>query len=206
MFKEIPLTSRALAMRKYVVSGVGINDATYLVQPRINGELCICPYYSIWRAMLTRCYCEKALKKRPTYKDCTVTEEWLTFSNFRKWMETQDWEGNNLDKNAVSINAKVYSPDTCSFVSSRVNNLFTNTSETAGVYSANSKFRAMCSVNGKRTHIGTYDTKEAAAVAYRKFKSRILINIANFQDDPRVYFGLLKHALFLTNPEELSSI
>ena len=206
MFKELPLTREALTMRGFLVSGVGTNDAPYIVQPTINGKLCICPYYSIWRAMLTRCYCEKAIKRRPTYKNYTVVKEWLTFSNFKAWMEVQDWEGKNLDKNSVTIHATEYSPDTCAFVSYRVNSLLTNLTKKAGVYKDRNKFRAICSVNSKRKHIGTYATKEEATTAYRNFKARVLINTANIQDDPRVYFGLLKHALFLTNPKELASI
>jgi len=48
--------------------------------------------------MLTRCYYQKRLDIRPSYEECIVCEEWLTFSNFKKWTEQQDWEDKQLDK------------------------------------------------------------------------------------------------------------
>lgn len=77
-----------------LVYGVGINDADYPTTQRekVNGEWKItwrCLYYDRWVSMLTRCYSSKCHEKQPTYKGCSVCDEWLTFSNFRKWMEQQ---------------------------------------------------------------------------------------------------------------------
>ena len=93
---------------KKLVFGVGINDADYVIDKRINASLpgerrsqkvlWACPYYSRWKDVLSRCYAAYHLLKRPNYFDCTVCEEWLLFSNFKKWMEQQDWEGKQLDK------------------------------------------------------------------------------------------------------------
>ena len=99
---------------KKLVYGVGINDADYSVaktevighvdgkrkQKRVWG----CPYYEVWANMLKRCYSAKCQGKQPTYKGCSVSEEWLRFSNFGRWMEVQDFEGKQLDKDlAIGI-------------------------------------------------------------------------------------------------------
>ena len=57
----------------------------------------------------------------PTYKGCSVSEEWLRFSNFKRWMEKQDWDGKQLDKDILFEGNKVYSAETCVFVTSVVN-------------------------------------------------------------------------------------
>src|SRR5690554_5417998 len=38
--------------------------------------------YNVWVDMLRRCYSNKHLEKCPTYKGCSVCEEWHNFQNF----------------------------------------------------------------------------------------------------------------------------
>lgn len=72
--------------------------------------------------MLQRCYDQKWISRYPTYKDCKVCDEWLTFSNFKKWMELQDWAEKYLDKDILNPSCKIYSPETSRFVCSITNN------------------------------------------------------------------------------------
>lgn len=117
--------------RRGKTCGIGINDADYITDRKevianpLTGEEKVvhtrCIFFTTWRDMLYRCYSENLRYKYPTYKDCTVCEEWHLFSNFKAWMETQDWEGNNLDKDILYPGNKIYSPETCVFVSKLVN-------------------------------------------------------------------------------------
>ena len=105
-----------------LVAGVGINDADYAV---VRFEECdssgkrvrkwICPYYRAWSAMLNRCYRSPGSKIYEAYKDTTVDSGWYTFSNFKKWMEEQEWYGLELDKDLLTDENK-YSPTTCIFI------------------------------------------------------------------------------------------
>lgn len=101
-----------------LVYGIGINNADYCVS-NIRGYRC--PFYERWVSMLKRCYSLVWCKKYPTYIGCSVCNEWLTFSNFKSWMEQQDWEGNELDKDLLIRGNKVYSPETCCFIPKEVN-------------------------------------------------------------------------------------
>lgn len=117
-------------VKKKLVCGVGINDADYVTQIResyyVSGirkqkTLWICPYYSRWTGMLRRCYSSKYHDNHNTYEDCYVFDKWLTFSNFKKWMEQQDWKNKDLDKDLLVYKNKIYSPDRCIFVDQRIN-------------------------------------------------------------------------------------
>jgi len=110
--------------RKVLVQGVGINDADYPVNPRVDGKVVVCPYYRAWASLLARCYSEAVHKAQPTYVGCSVIEEWLRFSTFRGWMETQIWRGLNLDKDIIVPGNMIYGPDTCAFVPGYVNVFF----------------------------------------------------------------------------------
>lgn len=114
---EIPASSSVK-----LVYGIGINDSGYRVSSIVNGKRVSCPYYSAWANMLNRCYGESMLLARPGYSGVKVCDEWLVFSKFREWMEAQDWEGKQLDKDILTDEA-VYSPSTCAFVSSKINML-----------------------------------------------------------------------------------
>lgn len=73
--------------------------------------------YTAWVGMIVRCYSGKY----PSYKECTVCDEWSNFQCFAEWYESNHKEGFDLDKDIKSREQKVYSPDTCLFVSKTLN-------------------------------------------------------------------------------------
>ena len=86
--------------------------------------------YILWRDMLTRCYSDKYHEKQPTYKDCTVCNRWLVFANFLEDLPLIEgyemWLNNpnsrvSLDKDSKVQGNKVYSLETCKFISSSDN-------------------------------------------------------------------------------------
>jgi len=79
--------------------------------------------YKAWKNMIERCYNETIRESVPTYIDCTVCEEWHNFQNFARWMDENYIEGCELDKDIKVTGNKVYSPDSCIFVSRRDNNI-----------------------------------------------------------------------------------
>lgn len=104
--------------------GLGVNDVEYAVNiTRGEGKyrkiVWRCPYYQKWVNMLDRVY---GNTDRPTYRHVKVCEDWLSFANFKMWMEKQDWFGKELDKDLLG-NGDLYSPNTCMFVSKKVNML-----------------------------------------------------------------------------------
>lgn len=45
--------------------------------------------YNMWHNMLIRCYDKEYHKLKPTYKECTCHKDFLTLSNFVKWIEQE---------------------------------------------------------------------------------------------------------------------
>ena len=115
--------------RESLVYGVGINDADYQVS---NGNW-RCPFYKTWKNMLARCYSPAFQRNQPLYIGCSVDERWHRFSHFRAWMEGQEWEGNDLDKDLKVHNNKVYGPDTCQFLS-RKDNMLARSNTSYAIY------------------------------------------------------------------------
>jgi hypothetical protein len=77
--------------------------------------------YQKWKNMLTRCYDEKYQLANPTYKGCTVCDEWHDFQAFAEWYyinKPTDGAEYHLDKDlkATTASNKVYSPLTCTFL------------------------------------------------------------------------------------------
>ena len=77
--------------------------------------------YIAWQRMLERCYCYKYQDKFPTYKDCTVCDEWLNFQAFAEWFTARYKDGYQLDKDIKVKGNKIYSPETCKLVSQKDN-------------------------------------------------------------------------------------
>ena len=103
--------------KESIVYGVGINDADY----QVSKGSWRCPFYKHWKNMLARCYSPAFQRNQPLYVGCTVDPRWHRFSHFRSWMETQDWEGKQLDKDRKVLGNKVYGPDTCLWLTRKEN-------------------------------------------------------------------------------------
>lgn len=89
----------------------------------------------LWSSMMTRCYNSKYHEKEPTYKECYVCDRWLCFANFLEDLPLIDgyneWYNNPneriaLDKDMKIKGNKMYSIDTCMFVSSGDNIIESN--------------------------------------------------------------------------------
>ena len=200
MFIERQAISKKGAPRRPVY-GAGINDASYVTAyVDSSGKQTICPYYKVWTAMLERCFSANLHKRRPTYKGCALQESWKLFSNFRKWMETQDWQNKVLDKDLLSWDSKCYGPDTCVFISPALNNLLTLRNNHRGKYPLGvSKttmrgyeyFVASCSFYGKQTRLGYFKTPEDAAASYKQAKLQYMSKLAASEADTRIKQALL---------------
>lgn len=194
-----------------LVHGVGINDADYVVQKKetvdyVNGkpkqkQIWRCPCYRTWASMLERCYSAKFQERWPTYKGCSVSEDWLTFSVFKRWMAKQDWEGKQLDKDLLFEGNKVYGPDTCVFVSPMVNNFTTDSGAARGKWligvnwhKGENKFQSRCSnpFTKKRDNLGYFESEQQAHEAWRKRKLELAYELAAIQTDPRVAKSLIE--------------
>lgn len=191
--------SKISLAKRSLVFGVGLNDATYSVRIFIDGKWITCPFYRKWHNMLKRCYCKKEIAKNPTYKGCSVNEKWLTFSVFRSWMNSQDWEGKHLDKDILIQGNKIYSSDACVFVDPHVNYLLSERCAARGKYKLGVSFdkrrnnyQASCSVNARKVHIGTYNSEGDAHEAYKKFKLQYIATVASTQTEP-IRSALLAH-------------
>jgi len=182
-----------------LVCGVGINDANYVVKPRINGKMVACPFYVAWNNMLMRCYDPKFQAKRPTYIGCSVVPEWLSFMTFRAWMVWQDWQDRVLDKDLLIPGNRVYSPQTCVFISHGLNNFTTDSAAARGEFPLgvywhrqSGKFMARCSnpFTGKQEHLGLFTCPDEAHEAWRKRKHELALQIAALHADPRIAAAL----------------
>lgn len=162
-----------------LVCGVGIND---LPRGGIRSGGKVLHFYHVWHSMLERCYSDKSLEKRPTYKGCTVCNEWLILSNFKKWYDQQYIEeGFELDKDILVPNNKVYSPETCRFVPKELNTFFTNRENERGDYSLGVTYRPNKSKTSPyysggafgdgKVYLGSFSTELEAHNAWRLAKA-----------------------------------
>lgn len=123
--------------------------------------------YKVWTSMLVRCYSDKYHQKEPSYIGCRVCEDWLYFSNFKKWFDKNYIDGYELDKDIVGGKEnKIYSPQTCCFVPKFINNIVVNhkidRNLPTGVYLVHNKYQVYLREKGKQKFFGTYSSLEEA--------------------------------------------
>lgn len=183
---------------KKLVYGIGINDSDESV--KINGSLI--KSYKTWIALLQRCYNLKTQEKYPTYIGCSVCEEWLYFSNFKKWYDENYIEGYQLDKDILMKGNKIYSPETCCFVPKRINSLIINGAGKRGKYpigvflcKKTGKYIAHFS-NAKKKHLGIYSNIEEAFNAYKIARESYIKDIAKEYFLKGLITKIIRNALY----------
>lgn len=192
---------KGIYKRTKKIYGVGVNDADYNTREFIrdsNGKRKVswgCPYYALWSKLLYRCYSESFHKKQPTYKCVRMADEWLVFSNFKKWMMSQDWFGKEIDKDILGKGSKVYSQETCMFVDHAINMFVVMPSSSTGnglpfgvsFDKSRGKYKAQVGMGTIRTKfLGSYDTPEQAHKAWQLAKWKYGQELLQQQTDPRI--------------------
>lgn len=127
-------------------------------------------FYATWNGVIQRCN----NPKHKSYKNyggrgITVCGEWLDVANFASWAEIThpNIEGVSLDR---IDNDKGYSPENCRWADSftqAINQRIgkNNTSGYVGITSNGANWVARIMANNKRVCLGTFLTKEEAALA-----------------------------------------
>lgn len=161
-------------------------------QNTIRGVYC----YKVWRGVLDRCFDVKFQEKEPSYKGCSVCNEWLLYSNFEKWFNQHYVEGFEIDKDLLSNkNKKLYSPETCVFLPREINRFLCKTTNKKdqlplGVYVSGGSIIA----KHRKRYLGAFQTIEEANTAYLKAKKEYVIELANKWKDKiesRAYDALI---------------
>lgn len=163
--------------------------------------------YDTWRDMIKRCYDSKSLAVRPTYKECSVCDEWHNYQNFARWYEENfyqvDDEEMQLDKDILFKHNKVYSPETCIFVPKRINSLFIKSDALRGLLPIgvrkvkNGYMSCLC---GK--YIGTYSTIDEAFNSYKNAKENMIKEVAEQYKNKipqKLYEAMLKYEVEITD-------
>ncbi len=179
---------RKLSVSRTWIHGVAKRGCTDTVE-MVGGKNVIKKSYNVWRKMLDRCYDLKFQEQYPSYKGCTVCNEWLFYSNFEIWYnknipdKSKRWE---IDKDILVQGNKEYSPEACCFVPQKINSLLTNTSASRGKYPVgvtfskkSCSFRATYSSSGKKNHKEGFSTAGEAFEFYKKFKYKSIKDTAD---------------------------
>lgn len=166
--------------------------------------------YRKWTNMLQRCYCQKYLAWKPEYEGCSVAPEWLDFQGFAEWFEQQDLyaEKLQLDKDILVKGNKVYAPENCCLVPSRINLLLLTGKRARGelpigVRKSGNRFRATMRIRGERKSLGSYGTVLEAFIAYKTAKEEYIRDLV--ENDYRdilpefIKVALLSHRVEITD-------
>ena len=185
------------------VYGVGIIGAKYPISEGGRDT----KDYALWKRMLTRCYSDAYIRKRPTYEGCKVSDNFKSYEYFYEWCHKQvgfGKKGWHLDKDLLIKGNKVYSEDSCVFIPSEINTLLIKREALRGeyligVYWSKTHKAFVAQVNkskGKQEHLGSFKTEIEAFNAYKEAKESFIKEQANnwkSQIDIRAYNALMNY-------------
>lgn len=169
-----------------LVHSYGINDLNERI--KIDGKHL--ESYKVWIGMLQRCYSVKCQERHQSYIGCSVSDEWIYFSNFKRWFDENYIEGYALDKDILVPGNKIYSKYTCTFVPQYLNNLLTDSARSRtdmpiGVRiqkirpdnrRLSETYQAQCSDGYKKKITKSFKTLEDAVKWYSETKKQVVRN------------------------------
>ena len=106
-------------------------------------------------------------------------------------METQDWEGKDLDKDLLFMGNKIYGPETCIFICRKVNSFMVESNPNSRKWPVGvcwdkyySTFKAECSdpFTGKSVNLGSFTSPVNAHIAWLKKKLEFATMLAEEQE------------------------
>ena len=158
--------------------------------------------YSIWKRMLERCYDSKSQRNRSSYIGCEVSENFKSFEYFSNWCRNQigfnkDFE---LDKDLLVSNNKIYSEENCVFLPKLINSSIAKRGNKkygemgVRVRENSKKFKAEIRCSSIDRHLGVFDSREQAFLAYKSARENYVKKLAEewrSEIDPRAYNALM---------------
>lgn len=194
---------------KGLVHGWGLTD----VSSYIDGTRETCPFYRKWVDLVKRVHSENYQLKYPTYRECSITDEWQKASGFKSWMQSQEWEGLELDKDILNLGNKYYSPETCVFVPKYVNYLLLMRDACRGSFpvgvqskpvdkrycASNQVVRYHARVNnglGEYISLGTFKEPQDAHLAWQHGKIDAILNVLQRYRNETCYREDVEESLF----------
>lgn len=200
----------------YAPSVFGVGITANLPTKSSDGKTL--PEYQLWCGMLERCYSENYQNRKPTYKGCSVSDNFKDYRYFKNWCITQigfnalDSCGRKftLDKDILVKGNKIYSEDTCCFVPQEINTLLTTCKSKRGEYpigvsydrSKVLPFQPTVSIDGKNHRLSRCATAEEAFYIYKQTKENIIKSVAEkYKDliDQRTYEALMNYQVEITD-------
>lgn len=168
--------------------------------------------YKTWYNMMRRCYDKKNLKNHPTYKDCSVVEEWHNFQTFGNWFDENYYEIEcqrmELDKDILIKGNKIYSPNTCVFVPHNINSMIVKGYKSTKIIGVSfikneNRYTTQCHDNeGNSEYLGSYKNPIEAFRTYKNFKEKVIKNVADKYKGKipnKLYEALLQYEVEITD-------
>jgi hypothetical protein len=192
-----------------LICGVGWNDGKYRVFTEEGKTAC----YRVWTGLLERSYCLKVQEKQPTYRGCSVSENFKSYSYFHEWCLRQvgfGQKGFQLDKDLLIKGNKIYSEETCLFLPQEINKLLTKREACRGdlpigvtVRLKGNRFSAQGTFGSyHKKHLGFFDSAEKAFLRYKQVKEAyIKLKAEQWKTfiEPRAYLALMSYEILITD-------
>lgn len=203
-FEKLPEIARNGKPR--IVYGYGVSD----IQTGENGEHS--REYKTWRSMLRRCYAKNRSNISDNYLECSVSDDFKVFSNFKNWCVEQKGFGNigwELDKDLIVKGNTVYSKETCCFLPREINSVLITQKKRRGslpigVYfnKKTGAYMGRVNVKCKMKNLGTRKTINEAFLLYKNEKELIIKMLAEKYKgviSDKAYHSLMNYKVEITD-------
>lgn len=175
--------------------------------------------YFLWKDVVKRCLDKNFKDKHPTYKDCTISSEWLHYSSFKNDVSNMvgfGKDGFQIDKDLIVRGNKHYSIETCCFLPHEINTFLAFNRRNKGKHPIGVNFNkraglfvAKISIDNKRYDLGYFENPVDAHLRYKEKKelhAKVLAKRWKSEISLKAYNALMRFEVVDTTLTELRSM
>lgn len=167
-------------MKMEVNEGQPLDDIVAICDTRCKFNGAMEKEYIIWKDVTRRCLSNDFKEKYPTYRDCTLSDSWIYYSQFKNDMSRMigfNQEGFQIDKDLLFHGNKHYSFENCCFLPHEINTFLAFNRRNRGEYPVGVNFNkraglfvAKISMDNKRYDLGYFTNPIDAHLRYKEKK------------------------------------
>ena len=175
--------------------------------------------YVVWKDVTKRCLDSGFKEKYTTYKDCTISKDWLRYSKFKSDVMNMigfGVHGFQIDKDLIINGNKHFSFENCCFLPHEINTFLAFKKKNKGKYPIGVNFNkrarlfvAKISMDNKRHDLGYFKNPIDAHVRYKEQKelhAKVLAERWRSKISVKAYESLMNFEVIDTTLDELKGV
>ena len=178
--------------KRSLIYGIGVNDLS-IVNNKDH-------FYDTWFNVVKKCNNQSYKVKCQYFQDSFLSNDWVKFSSFKKWMLRQEWSNRIINHRIIDPYNNEFSSDKCCFIPKELTYLFRERHNPKpngmpyGIFKTpENKFMIRFYYKGESLYLGIYESFIQAQILCKTFRIEEMKKTLPLFNEKRIKDGINYH-------------